>query len=130
MEPELKDPFTGKRIYRFFSKQELACPCCGKVDMDLDFMLALNKLRESYGKPLYVSSGYRCKKHNTKIKGHHNSAHMQGKAIDLKTYGIASTARAISDRASDFIGIEIGTKHVHLDMAKRSKKVIWSGTSK
>mgnify|MGYP001570953303 CR=1 FL=1 len=42
-------------------------------------------IREWYGKPLIVSSFFRCKALNTLIKGSKTSQHMEGKAIDVST---------------------------------------------
>lgn len=43
----------------------------------------LNKLRESWGKPIYVTSGYRCPELNKKVGGANTSAHLTGNAVDL-----------------------------------------------
>ena len=41
----------------------------------------LDPLREWYGKPIYVNSGYRCKELNTAIGGAPTSQHMKGEAV-------------------------------------------------
>lgn len=43
----------------------------------------LDPLRTEYGKPIYVTSGFRCKELNTKIGGSRNSQHCEGRAADL-----------------------------------------------
>lgn len=43
----------------------------------------LDPLREIYGKPIYVSSGYRCPKLNKAVGGVSNSQHLKGEAADL-----------------------------------------------
>lgn len=43
----------------------------------------LDPLRERYGKPIYVNSGYRCPKLNALIGGAVNSQHMKGEAADI-----------------------------------------------
>lgn len=43
----------------------------------------LDPLREWYGKPITVNSGYRCPKLNTAVKGSKNSQHMTGEAADI-----------------------------------------------
>ena len=48
----------------------------------------LEPLREKLGKPLYISSGYRCKQLNTLIGGSKTSSHMVGQAADIKVKGI------------------------------------------
>ena len=43
----------------------------------------LDPLREAYGKPITVTSGYRCPKLNTAVKGAKNSQHIKGQAADI-----------------------------------------------
>jgi hypothetical protein len=43
----------------------------------------LDPLREKYGKPIYVSSGYRCPKLNSLVKGSKTSQHLYGQAADI-----------------------------------------------
>lgn len=43
----------------------------------------LNPLREMYGKPITVNSGYRCPKLNAAVGGAKNSQHMRGEAADI-----------------------------------------------
>lgn len=42
-----------------------------------------NKIREAYGRPIVVNSGYRSPEHNEKIGGVKNSMHVLGQAADL-----------------------------------------------
>ena len=43
----------------------------------------LDKIREAFGNPIYVNSGYRCKELNNKVKGSNTSHHLYGKAADI-----------------------------------------------
>ena len=47
----------------------------------------LDPLREAYGKPIYVSSGYRCKELNAAVGGAKNSQHLTGMAADTYVKG-------------------------------------------
>ena len=47
----------------------------------------LDPLRERYGHPIYVSSGYRCPKLNNAVNGALNSQHMRGEAADIYARG-------------------------------------------
>ncbi len=47
-------------------------------------LTALNGLREKYGKPMIVSSGYRPGKYNTAAGGAKNSSHLSCEACDFK----------------------------------------------
>lgn len=44
----------------------------------------LDKLREAWGSPIKVSSGFRCEELNKKVGGSKTSAHLKGFAADLK----------------------------------------------
>lgn len=87
---------------KWFSEKEFWCKCnqCQKGDADLGIpeggMMGsvkenvkalvenvLDPLREKYGKPIVVNSGYRCPKHNLAVGGVVNSQHMKGEAADL-----------------------------------------------
>ena len=43
----------------------------------------LNKIREAYGKPIIVTSGYRCAELNKKVGGKPTSQHLRGEAVDI-----------------------------------------------
>lgn len=43
----------------------------------------LDPLRQWYGKPIIVNSGYRCNKLNIAVKGATNSQHLFGEAADI-----------------------------------------------
>jgi uncharacterized protein YcbK (DUF882 family) len=44
----------------------------------------LDPLRESYGKPIRISSGYRCKRVNAAVGGASTSQHLLGQAADIQ----------------------------------------------
>ncbi len=52
----------------------------------------LDPLREAYGKPIVVTSGFRCPRLNRAVGGVAKSQHMKGEAADIRT---------LSDRPSD-----------------------------
>ena len=43
----------------------------------------LDKIREQYGKPIFVTSGYRCPMLNKAVGGVNSSQHVKGEAADL-----------------------------------------------
>lgn len=45
----------------------------------------LDPLREWYGKPIYVNSGYRCPQLNRMVGGKPTSQHLKGEAADITT---------------------------------------------
>ena len=45
----------------------------------------LDPLREAYGKPIIVTSGYRCEELNRLVGGSKTSQHRSGQAVDIRT---------------------------------------------
>lgn len=52
----------------------------------------LNPIREAYGKPIVISSGYRCPALNAAVGGVANSQHVTGQAADLQATSSGSLA--------------------------------------
>ena len=75
-----------------FKKSEFACKCgCGFDEVDLNLVKLLEDIREHFGeKPLYISSGCRCAKHNKEVGGVQGSRHVLGKASDIYIQGIST----------------------------------------
>ena len=46
----------------------------------------LDPLREAYGKPIYINSGYRCPELNKAVGGVSTSEHQSGRAADIGTH--------------------------------------------
>ena len=44
----------------------------------------LEKIRKAWGKPIVITSGYRCEKLNKAVGGVSNSQHCKGQAVDIK----------------------------------------------
>jgi len=115
----------------YFSKQERSCPCCGQDKMNEAFMTKLNILRYLLGEPMYATSMYRCRKHNAEIGGAPESGHTKGIAADFKRLSDSYTYRVVSLAIMlGFKGIEVGTKHIHLDDIPREKPILFPGISK
>ena len=51
----------------------------------------LQPLRDHYGQPVKISSGYRCPALNKAVGGVTNSQHMRGQAADIKITGVTPT---------------------------------------
>lgn len=58
----------------------------------------LDPLREKYGKPITVNSGYRCPALNKAVNGSKTSQHVKGLAADI-TVGSPSKNKALFDLA-------------------------------
>ena len=111
----------------YFSRDEFKCPCCREVRASGWLMHLLNKVREAYGKPMIVNSGYRCDKHNKEIGGSSNSAHLRGLAVDIKCETSADRFLLLSLFYSvGFKRIGAYDKWIHVDVDESlSQKVLW-----
>ncbi len=74
----------------FFSEREFKCKCgCNSSHMDAAFLKLLDHIRSEYGRPMQISSGYRCKDHPAEARKARpgTGAHSTGKACDILAYG-------------------------------------------
>jgi uncharacterized protein YcbK (DUF882 family) len=70
--------------YPYFTKAEFDCKHTGKNDMQPEFMAKLQLLREKYGRPMIVTSGYRHWTHPVEArKGHTTGEHTRGTCADI-----------------------------------------------
>jgi zinc D-Ala-D-Ala carboxypeptidase len=73
--------------YPNFSAKEFDCSHCGKNEMRADFMERLQALRNAYGKPMRITSGYRCPEHPIEAKKAKPGSHASGCACDVGVEG-------------------------------------------
>lgn len=103
---------------KYFAESEFnrCIPSCSMEDMNNDFILLLDELREKCGFPLVISCAYRSREWDLKKGRSGNSAHTKGKAVDI-IYNSSSTAYAIVKNAIE-LGINrigIGKNFIHID---------------
>lgn len=114
-----------------FTKFEMACKCCGEVNMDPGFMDKLESLRSAVGFGLAVNSGYRCSKHNLETSDTGTSGpHTTGKAVDLDVNRAQAFLVLKAALALGFTGIGVSQKgpsrFLHLDTLEDGRPTIWS----
>lgn len=66
-----------------------------EVEKNLEALIdnVLDPLREWYGKPIYVNSGYRCPALNKAVGGAITSQHMRGQAADIDVHDIGNNRK-------------------------------------
>lgn len=101
-----------------FSPRELACPCCGEIDVREDALDAIQRLRHAMGAPLIIDSGHRCAIHNAMVGGAPLSQH-KALAFDVRLYGHDPMALRAHARAVGFRGFGYGNSFLHLDVRAR-----------
>lgn len=60
----------------YFTDKELACKCCGALNLADGFLDELNALREEVGHTIVITSCCRCPEHNKRVGGKSNSFHL------------------------------------------------------
>lgn len=103
----------------YFSKKEKSCPCCGLdlVSQNVDFLTKLNSARAIYRKPLIVTSMTRCPKHNKEVGGSPGSAHLDGRAVDIRCSGGIERFKIFNALyLAGFRRFEFSSVHIHADM--------------
>jgi uncharacterized protein YcbK (DUF882 family) len=76
--------FTPDPTYGWFKPSETMSKDGAKGDIKDELRDVLNKMRQQFGQPIYVVSGYRSPSYNLKVGGAKNSLHMEGLAADLR----------------------------------------------
>ena len=117
-----------------FSKSEMSCRCgCGIYEMEDEFMMMLQELRNQMNGPLQITSGRRCEKHNDDVstaKNKKNGVHTLGQASDILISGERAMLLFEKARQIGFSGIGLNQRgdhrqrFVHLD--NKPRKALWS----
>ena len=117
---------------KYFTRDEFKCKCGKCVNMIQDeFIEQMDSLREKYGKPIFVNSGYRCPSHNNEVSSTgFNGPHTTGRAGDFKIdRGDAVHLLELALAIPYFKGFGVNQKglgrFLHLD-ASRDTRTIWS----
>ena len=109
---------------KYFTVKEMTCRCgCGKVIFDPMLRDKLDELRGLVGKPIYISSGYRCPEHNAYVGGVPNSYHTKGIAADIYVKDMMPKELARIAGEVGFDGIGLYKSFVHVDV--RGYKARW-----
>ena len=101
-------------ITKNFTTDEMACSCCGKSDMDDEFMRILQSIRDEMQRPLKITSGFRCEEHNLRVsttgkKGPHPFA----KAADILISGADAMRLFTIAQKHGVSGVGMSQRGVH-----------------
>jgi len=112
----------------YFTKTEFDCKCgCGRGSMQLTLVETLNKARSILGKPIRITSGFRCPVHNSREGGSDTSSHTTGWAVDIHCTTSNYRMELISALLlAGFGRIGIAKTFVHVDLdPNKPFDVIW-----
>lgn len=114
-----------------FSRSELQCRCCGRLQLDSRLLDGLEQLRRLAGAPVTVHAGYRCPQHNQAVGGVPHSEHTLGLAADIDLPGLSlqrmyELALEVPQFAQGGIGVYDGG-FLHVDV--RERRARWARVS-
>jgi zinc D-Ala-D-Ala carboxypeptidase len=118
--------------WRYFGLPEFSCRHCGKNRISHQFVDALDELRHEYGKPMLVTSGYRCPEHNNNVSSTgFDGPHTTGQAADIAVRGADARRLLGLAIAHGFTGIGVQQKgnarFIHLDtLTDGNRPWVWS----
>lgn len=124
---------SNTKLSANFNSSEFDCHgsgCCSSTLVDDKLVTYLQQIREHFGKPVNISSGYRCATHNKNIGGATNSRHSKGQAADIYISGVTPAEIAKYAESIGILGIGLYETNsdgffVHVDT--RETKSFWYG---
>lgn len=80
----------NRRLAPDFKVRELRCKDgSDTVMVDEALTVVLQCIREHFGKPVTITSGYRTPAHNAAVGGAKSSQHLLGRAADIRVQGVS-----------------------------------------
>lgn len=119
---------SNKKVAKNFTVKEFQCKDKSDVILiDPELVVILQHIRDYFGKPVVINSGYRTPTYNKKIGGATYSQHQYGTACDIRITGVKpeTIAKYAETLLLETGGIGIYKNFVHIDT--RVKKSRWKG---
>lgn len=123
---------TNFSLAEFASRDGSITP--GNIQANLKKLATeLQVIRDHYGKPIQINSGYRSPAHNEAVKGSSTSQHLEGKAADIVIAGVSPSE--VADTIEKLItegkmkqgGLGRYNSFTHYDI--RGRKARWDKTT-
>lgn len=118
------------RLSNNFVSTEFDCKgngCCSETLIDEKLVNYLQQIRNHFGRPVIINSGYRCTSHNKAVNGATKSKHLSGMAADIYINGIEPKEVAKYAESIGIKGIGLYDTFVHIDT--RTTKSFWYGSN-
>lgn len=85
----------SRKLSPSFTVREFRCrDGTDTIMIDEGLVVLLQCIREHFGKPITITSGYRTAEHNAKVGGSKSSQHLLGRAADIQVAGVSPDAVA------------------------------------
>jgi uncharacterized protein YcbK (DUF882 family) len=79
---------SARQLSPSFRVREFGCKGSDIVLIDDELVVLLQCIREHFGKPVHITSGYRTAAHNAAVGGSKSSQHLLGQAADFSVEGV------------------------------------------
>ena len=106
-----------------FRVREFACTGSNTLVLDDELVVLLQCIREHFGKPVHITSGYRTGAHNAAVGGSKTSQHLLGRAADFWVEGVDVTT--VADYAETLIPERGGLGRYPKDAAHPNRSTGW-----
>ena len=116
----------SRRLSEHFTVKEFAShDGADTVLIDMLLIEYLEKIRQHFGMPVHINSGYRTPEHNSRVGGVKNSYHTKGRAADIVVQGVKSldVARFAETFVCGGVGWYEAKSFTHIDT--RPRHVLW-----
>jgi len=117
-------------ISEHFTREEMACRCCGLDITDPRLVAALEDLRRGVRAPIHVLSGCRCLEHNRAVGGAKDSQHLLGTAADITVPGVPIRSvcqQAMKIPAFAGLGLDEQRCMLHVDVRESPARWVYLG---
>jgi uncharacterized protein YcbK (DUF882 family) len=96
--------------------------------MSKELLNKLDLIREEFGKPIRITSGYRTEAHNKKVGGTSRSSHLKGLAVDISCKNSLDRFKLIDlFMKYEITRIGVADTFIHIDIDKdKSQHVMWT----
>tara|TARA_B100001057_G_scaffold501185_1_gene621657 strand:+ start:1364 stop:1717 length:354 start_codon:yes stop_codon:yes gene_type:complete len=115
---------------KYFTYKEFDSPDVkGSGEMMSKKLLSkLDMIREEFGKPIHINSGYRTETHNLKVGGTPKSSHVKGLAVDISCKNSTDRFKLIDLFIKhEITRIGVADTFIHVDIDKdKSQHVMWT----
>ena len=111
--------------YKFFRLEEFNCTQTNKNEMDHEFLVKLDELRERVGFPFVITSGYRDATHPAEARKETPGTHNQGIAADIKVSNGFERMNIVHEAIKMGFSIGVARTFVHVD-DRKTTPVMWT----
>ena len=119
--------------FKYFVPEEFNSPDHNRSGllMDYNFVKLLDQVRQKFGKPIKINSGYRTREHNQHLidigmRASPNSSHMKGIAADIRcTNSVDRGALLGLFRKAGVKRFGIDENFIHVDIDRTKRNATW-----